>query len=81
MWTQSGTRSTDVVITFPACFSTNPSMFIGLSVVDAKADRDGMVTVTVSIKSISLCEAVLSFNTWHDTKVAGLSANWMAYVI
>jgi hypothetical protein len=73
----SGDRSVSIEITFPKPCETKPVVVLSVTSVDA--DKDTNVRYSVEAVSVSRDGFTVKISTWADTKIHGISGQWIAY--
>lgn len=76
MWTGQGKRACKVDVTFSEAFVKPPTVQIGFSMWDIANGANTRVDLVA--EDISTTGFTIKFQTWGDTKIARLRANWMA---
>ncbi len=76
MWTGSGPREKRHPVRFSEPFGALPSVHVSLSM----WDLDQKTNPRADISAVDICENgfTLLFQTWADTRVARVRADWMA---
>jgi hypothetical protein len=64
------------LVRFPAAFSAEPAVVIGLAEIDIDRDRDSKLRI--EIHEVFPHGFTYSFNTWGNAQVTKASATWMA---
>lgn len=76
MWAGNGERARKVVVAFSEPFVKPPTVQIGFSMWDIANGANTRVDLVA--EGITETEFTIKFQTWGDTKIARLRANWMA---
>ena len=76
MWTGDGPREKRRRITFSECFAAPPSVQVALSMWDL--DRETNPRADISAIEVHPGGFTILFQTWGDTRVARVRADWMA---
>lgn len=76
MWTGSGDRSRSVGIVFSEPFNAPPTVHVALELADIDLSANQRTQITAENITNKGCDIV--FRTWSDTKVARISASWLA---
>jgi hypothetical protein len=80
MMNQSGERINDVLISFPQCFATIPTVSVAFAVIDGRpGNSGGTSSLNVTVAKVTPCDAIIRFGVWNDYRASGLAANWIAY--
>ncbi|MFO7446546.1 MAG: H-type lectin domain-containing protein [Ignavibacteriaceae bacterium] len=74
----SGDRSVTIEISFTKPFDIKPTVV--LSVTQLDADKDTNVRYSVDASSVSRDGFTIKVSTWADSKIYGLSGQWIAHV-
>jgi len=73
----SGDRSVSIEIAFPKPCETKP--VIVLSVTSIDADKSTNVRYSVEAVSVSRDGFTIKVSTWSDSKIHGVTGQWIAY--
>lgn len=76
MWTGSGARSARHAVRFSKPFRAAPAVTVGMSMWDIAHDSNTRADIRAENVTREGFEIV--FNTWGDTRVARIRADWMA---
>jgi len=76
MWTGDGMRKLRKVVRFSEAFTTPPTVQVSLSMWDL--DQQTSPRADVSATKVSETEFTILFQTWGDTRVARVRADWLA---
>jgi len=76
MWSGKGKRVRSVEITFSESFLNPPAVHLGFAMWDISNAAN--TRVELAAENITATGFTAVFQTWGDTKVARLRANWMA---
>lgn len=76
MWAGTGTRTMRYEIVFSEKFKTPPAVTVGISMWDM--DHNTNPRADISAENITPEGFHIVFNTWGDTRVARIRADWMA---
>jgi hypothetical protein len=74
----SGDRSVTVEINFPKPFDVKPSVVLSVTSIDA--DKDTNLRYNIEAVSVSRDGFIVKVSTWSDTKIHGISGQWIAHV-
>jgi hypothetical protein len=76
--TGSGPRYFDTLVIFQSPFATLPAVQVNLSEIDADAGPNLRVqAVAINITNVGF---TLRIDTWADTKLYAVQANWFAFI-
>lgn len=76
MWTGTGPRSIRYEILFDEAFRSPPAVTVGISMWDI--DQNTNQRADISAENVTAGGFHIVFNTWGDTRVARVRADWMA---
>lgn len=76
MWTGNGTRKKEVPVTFSRPFRAPPSVHVSLSMMDM--DQKTNLRADISARDVSEKGFTILFQTWEDSRVARVRADWIA---
>ena len=76
MWTGSGSRELLRKVIFSEPFKEPPSVHVSLSMWDM--DQKTNLRVDVSAQKVTINGFQILFQTWADTRIARMRADWMA---
>jgi hypothetical protein len=74
----SGRRTHILFIRFARPFAVRPAVLLSLSGIDGGAGSDGNVRVAVDAENVTREGFVLTITTWADSRVTGVSGQWLA---
>lgn len=79
MWTGTGTRHVDMIVTFddagPA-YIADPIVHVGISAFDADHDRNARISA--SVIDVTIENFTVRVTTHVDTKLAHVNVSWLA---
>ena len=76
MWTGKGTRVRRVNVKFSESFLSPPAVHLGFAMWDISNAAN--TRVDLAVENVTETGFTAVFQTWGDTKVARMRANWMA---
>ena len=76
MWTGHGPRMVRHVVSFDVPFLAPPAVHVGLGMWDIAAETNQRVDVTS--EQVTAQGFVILFQTWGDTRIARVRADWLA---
>lgn len=76
MWTGTGTRQHRTEVTFSHPFREQPTVHVSLSMYDM--DQKTNLRADISAEEVTADGFTILFQTWGDTRVARVRADWMA---
>lgn len=76
MWVGQGQRARSLVVKFSEPFLRPPTVQLGVAMSDVSNDANARLEIAA--EDITNTEFNIVFQTWGDTKIARLRANWLA---
>ena len=76
MWTGSGPRKVSRAVEFSEAFSTQPMVHVSRSMWDMGNDSNARGDIRA--ENVTETGFDLVFQTWSDTRIARVSASWLA---
>ena len=76
MWAGSGPRKVSRAVEFSEAYAAQPSVQVSLTMWDIGSDSNARVEIRA--KNVTQTGFDLVFGTWSDTRVARVSASWLA---
>lgn len=78
MWTGTGERSISRRVLFARPFSHAPQVLVSVTMIDAAREQN--TRYDIRALDVSRDGFTVSVRTWNDTRIARLSASWMAVI-
>lgn len=74
-----GPRSWSQLVLFTEIFSNRPNVFVAFSLLDIVNNKESDFRASCAASEITTSSFKMTFNTWSDSIVWSLQANWIAY--